>query len=252
MYWTFSYSLIVKFDVLYNTHKYPYPNWQKGKQKKKEKTSNSKQAGAFVYVLGVKNRNSVYLISVAINKVVLTGSCFLFGCSCLVLVWPTSVVHSFLPIPRQVRINWLQYEIRGWWYFFQKGNNIDTMSFSCFLHLWIHLFSWHACKRQNFLFECHVGSFSRSAVNNESGAKTGLTGVVMGIIMACALLFLTPLFEYIPQVCCSSFVLNILFVQEKMLQKLRKPCPSGLKYPKWSFCSRYHFSTFVRGVHGLK
>lgn len=45
-----------------------------------------------------------------------------------------------------------------------------------------------------------LGSFSRSAVNHESGAKTGLSGLVMGIIMGCALLFLTPVFEYIPQV----------------------------------------------------
>ncbi|XP_028075886.1 probable sulfate transporter 4.2 isoform X2 [Camellia sinensis] len=45
-----------------------------------------------------------------------------------------------------------------------------------------------------------TGSFSRSAVNHESGAKTGLSGIVMGIIMGCALLFLTTLFESIPQV----------------------------------------------------
>ncbi|KAM5551649.1 hypothetical protein ABKV19_026478 [Rosa sericea] len=36
-----------------------------------------------------------------------------------------------------------------------------------------------------------TGSFSRSAVNNESGAKTGLCGIVMGFIMGCALLFMT-------------------------------------------------------------
>ncbi|XP_044508242.1 sulfate transporter 4.1, chloroplastic-like isoform X2 [Mangifera indica] len=45
-----------------------------------------------------------------------------------------------------------------------------------------------------------TGSFSRSAVNHESGAKTGLSGIITGIIMGCALLFLTSLFEYIPQV----------------------------------------------------
>ncbi|KAM7477334.1 hypothetical protein LguiA_025547 [Lonicera macranthoides] len=45
-----------------------------------------------------------------------------------------------------------------------------------------------------------TGSFSRSAVNHESGAKIGLTGIVMGIIMSCALLFMTQLFEYIPQI----------------------------------------------------
>lgn len=45
-----------------------------------------------------------------------------------------------------------------------------------------------------------AGSFSRSAVNHESGAKTGFAGILTGIIMSCALLFLTPLFETIPQV----------------------------------------------------
>lgn len=52
----------------------------------------------------------------------------------------------------------------------------------------------------SFLRNAMSGSFSRSAVNHESGAKTGLSGLVMGIIMGCALLFLTPVFEYIPQV----------------------------------------------------
>ncbi|PSS34558.1 Sulfate transporter 4.1 like [Actinidia chinensis var. chinensis] len=53
-----------------------------------------------------------------------------------------------------------------------------------------------------------TGSFSRSAVNHESGAKTGLTGIVMGIIMGCALLFLTPLFEYIPQCALAAIVIS--------------------------------------------
>ncbi|KAJ6909508.1 sulfate transporter 4.1 [Populus alba x Populus x berolinensis] len=53
-----------------------------------------------------------------------------------------------------------------------------------------------------------TGSFSRSAVNNESGAKTGLSGVVAGIIMCCSLLFLTPLFEYIPQCALAAIVIS--------------------------------------------
>lgn len=53
-----------------------------------------------------------------------------------------------------------------------------------------------------------LGSFSRSAVNHESGAKTGLSGIVTGVIMGCALLFLTPLFEFIPQVC----FLQVLYI----------------------------------------
>ncbi|WJX66607.1 cyclin-dependent kinase [Trifolium repens] len=43
------------------------------------------------------------------------------------------------------------------------------------------------------------GSFSRSTVNHESGAKSGVSAIVSGIIITCALLFLTPLFESIPQ-----------------------------------------------------
>ncbi|KAI3470703.1 hypothetical protein Pfo_027366 [Paulownia fortunei] len=53
-----------------------------------------------------------------------------------------------------------------------------------------------------------TGSFSRSAVNHESGAKTGLSGIVMGIIMGCALQFLTPLFEYIPQCVLAAIVIS--------------------------------------------
>ncbi|XP_050155597.1 probable sulfate transporter 4.2 isoform X2 [Malus sylvestris] len=53
-----------------------------------------------------------------------------------------------------------------------------------------------------------TGSFSRSAVNHESGAKTGLSGLVMGIVMACALLFMTPLFEYIPQCALAAIVIS--------------------------------------------
>ncbi|KAL6977305.1 Sulfate transporter 4.1, chloroplastic [Sarracenia purpurea var. burkii] len=53
-----------------------------------------------------------------------------------------------------------------------------------------------------------TGSFSRSAVNHESGAKTGLSGIVMGIIMGCALLFMTPLFEYIPQCALAAIVIS--------------------------------------------
>lgn len=53
-----------------------------------------------------------------------------------------------------------------------------------------------------------TGSFSRSAVNHESGAKTGLAGIVTGIIMGCALLFLTQLFEYIPQCVLAAIVIS--------------------------------------------
>ncbi|CAL1374436.1 unnamed protein product [Linum trigynum] len=53
-----------------------------------------------------------------------------------------------------------------------------------------------------------TGSFSRSAVSNESGAKTGLSGIITGIVMGCALLFLTPLFEFIPQCALAAIVVS--------------------------------------------
>ncbi|XP_014498164.1 probable sulfate transporter 4.2 [Vigna radiata var. radiata] len=53
-----------------------------------------------------------------------------------------------------------------------------------------------------------TGSFSRSAVNHESGAKSGVSGIVSGIIMICALMFLTPLFEYIPQCTLAAIVIS--------------------------------------------
>jgi len=43
------------------------------------------------------------------------------------------------------------------------------------------------------------GSFSRSAVNMQAGAKTGMSSVFTGIIVGIALLFLTPLLYHLPQ-----------------------------------------------------
>ncbi|GAB2276665.1 Sulfate transporter 4.1, chloroplastic [Dionaea muscipula] len=51
-----------------------------------------------------------------------------------------------------------------------------------------------------------TGSFSRSAVNRESGAITGLSGITTGVLMGCSLLFLTPLFEDIPQCALAAIV----------------------------------------------
>lgn len=43
------------------------------------------------------------------------------------------------------------------------------------------------------------GSFSRSAVNYESGARTGFASVVASLVIAATLLWLTPLLYYLPQ-----------------------------------------------------
>jgi sodium-independent sulfate anion transporter 11 len=51
-----------------------------------------------------------------------------------------------------------------------------------------------------------TGSFSRSAVNSESGVKTPLGGLVTSAIVICALLFLTPAFYYIPDACLGAII----------------------------------------------
>lgn len=65
----------------------------------------------------------------------------------------------------------------------------------------------------NFLgacFSCYpvTGSFSRSAVANATGASSQLAGFVTGVVMLCTLLFLTPLFYYLPKFVLAAVVIN--------------------------------------------
>ena len=51
------------------------------------------------------------------------------------------------------------------------------------------------------LFQSYAtsGSFSRSAVNYQSGVRTGFASVVASLVIAATLLWLTPLLYYLPQ-----------------------------------------------------
>ena len=51
------------------------------------------------------------------------------------------------------------------------------------------------------------GSFTRSAVNHESGAKTGIASLVAAALVAFTLLFLTPMFYYLPKAVLAAIVL---------------------------------------------
>lgn len=51
------------------------------------------------------------------------------------------------------------------------------------------------------------GSFSRSAVNDDSGAKTGMASIVTGILVGMTLLFFTPLFYYLPKAVLAAIIL---------------------------------------------
>jgi len=60
------------------------------------------------------------------------------------------------------------------------------------------------------MFSCYpvTGSFSRSAVNNSTGARTQLSGIITAAVMFCTLLFLTPLFYYLPKFVLAAIVIN--------------------------------------------
>ncbi|MFT4601583.1 MAG: SulP family sulfate permease [Arenicella sp.] len=56
-----------------------------------------------------------------------------------------------------------------------------------------------------------TASFSRSAINNEVGAKTGMASIIGGVVIALTLLFLTPLFFYLPKPILASVVMVSVF-----------------------------------------
>jgi len=60
------------------------------------------------------------------------------------------------------------------------------------------------------MFSCYpvTGSFSRSAVNDATGATTQFAGMITAIIMACTLLFLTEVFYYLPKFALAAIVIN--------------------------------------------
>merc|ERR1712127_650 len=53
-----------------------------------------------------------------------------------------------------------------------------------------------------------TGSFSRSAVNNEAGAKSGISALVTAALVLLTLLFLTPVFELLTNATLASIVIS--------------------------------------------
>eukprot|EP00440_Ansanella_granifera_P021241 gb/GFBE01023058.1/.p1 GENE.gb/GFBE01023058.1/~~gb/GFBE01023058.1/.p1 ORF type:complete len:893 (+),score=180.88 gb/GFBE01023058.1/:1-2679(+) len=60
------------------------------------------------------------------------------------------------------------------------------------------------------MFSCYpvTGSFSRSAVNNATGAVSQLSGLVTSVVMLCTLLWLTPVFYYLPNFVLAAIVIS--------------------------------------------
>lgn len=52
-----------------------------------------------------------------------------------------------------------------------------------------------------------TGGFSRSAVNNQAGAKTGMASIISAVLIILTLLFFTPLFYYLPKAILASVIM---------------------------------------------
>ncbi len=56
-----------------------------------------------------------------------------------------------------------------------------------------------------------TGGFSRTAVNDQSGARTGMASIISAALIALTLLFLTPLFYYLPKAILASVIMVAVF-----------------------------------------
>ena len=78
-----------------------------------------------------------------------------------------------------------------------------------------------------FLSYPTTGGFSRSAVNEQAGARTNLAALISAALVALTLLFLTPLFYYLPKAVLASIIMVAVFglidiKYPKFLWKTRK------------------------------
>ncbi len=56
-----------------------------------------------------------------------------------------------------------------------------------------------------------TGGFSRTAVNDQTGAKTGLASIISALLIVLTLLFLTPLFYFLPKAILASVIMVAVF-----------------------------------------
>lgn len=56
-----------------------------------------------------------------------------------------------------------------------------------------------------------TGGFSRTAINDQAGAKTGIAPIISAIIVGLTLLFLTPLFYYLPNAILAAVIMVAVF-----------------------------------------
>jgi len=56
-----------------------------------------------------------------------------------------------------------------------------------------------------------TGGFSRTAINDQAGAKTGMSSIVSALVIGLTLLFLTPVFYYLPNTVLGAIIMVAVF-----------------------------------------
>ncbi|MBX2927633.1 MAG: solute carrier family 26 protein [Saprospiraceae bacterium] len=56
-----------------------------------------------------------------------------------------------------------------------------------------------------------TGGFSRTAVNDQAGARTGLAAIISAVLVVVTLLFLTPLFEFLPNAILAAVIMVAVY-----------------------------------------
>ena len=90
------------------------------------------------------------------------------------------------------------------------------------------------------LFQAYptTGGFSRTAVNEQAGANSGLASIISAIVVGLTLLFLTPLFYFLPNVILASIIMVAVFklIDFQTPKKLWKSSKSEFYILLFTFC----------------
>ncbi|MDP5276671.1 SulP family inorganic anion transporter [Chengkuizengella axinellae] len=90
-----------------------------------------------------------------------------------------------------------------------------------------------------------TGGFSRSAVNYQAGARTGLASIITAVLIVITLLFFTPLFYYLPNAVLAAIIMVAVFglIDVKEFKHLFKV----KKMDGWTLILTF-FTTLILGI----
>ena len=131
---------------------------------------------------------------------------------------PTGLPHFSVPLIdlEKIQLLWpiaLTIALVGYLETISIGKAIEEKNNTDFIKPNQELIALGASNMIGSFFQSYLStaSFSRSAINNESGAKTNLAGIFSVVLVVLTLLFLTPLFYYLPKAVLASIIMVSVF-----------------------------------------